>query len=424
MLRSIRSTSSIWCSIVALCLTVSVSPRLLAEGTESLGPANLPLSGGSGVVAAGVGLQDSQPGVITIDVPGDVVQVLLHWSGARPDGGHSDETINVNGVEVTGQSISNPVHFFSFSGKNFHYSSYRADITALGVVTSGINSLTIDGLNNIVSGFGENSGAAVTVIYDDGVKVSDVHVHDGMDTAFLGFPGLRQTTDPQTFVFDPASVDRTGVLIITAGSVGSADRTSVIRVVSGGVTTDLHDELSSGDGPLWDTLNLPIEIPAGAGDLTVEIISGDGTGNSGAEAASLTWIGASLAVEFDLGPCVADTDPPVLTCNVTRAWCGIREVTFDATDDCGDVTIEARYVLDCGEEVAESGDLIDARYAYCGCNVWEWCGVQFLGGRTIQLVVTATDEAGNTADCTIDLLKRDDRKKRRRGKKRGRGRRR
>jgi len=399
-----------------------VSDALYAEGTERLGPADLALSGGSGIVAAGVGLQEAPSGVIDLEVPGEVVQVLLYWSGARPDGGFSDDNLIIEGVEVTGDSISAPVHFFSFSGKNFHYSSYRADITDLGLISAGSNSVTVSGLDNIVGGFGENSGAALIVIFDDGVKMADVQVRDGMDTAFLGFPGNRQVTEPQTFTFDPSSVDRTGELVLTAGSVGSNDRTSVIRLTSGGVITDLHDELASGDGPLWDTLTLPVDIPAGAGDLTVEIISGDGTGESGSEAASVTWIGASLAIEFDLGPCFDDTEPPILTCEVTRVYCGIREVFFDAVDNCSDVTIEARYVLECGEVEATSGDWINARFSSSCCDSWDWFEVVFLRGGTVQLLVVATDEAGNSAECKIDLVKRKDRKKRRRGKRKHRGR--
>ena len=50
---------------------------------EELTDIDIPLGAGTGIVAAGVGMRGDpavvQPGTITIDVPGDVVQVILYW---------------------------------------------------------------------------------------------------------------------------------------------------------------------------------------------------------------------------------------------------------------------------------------------------------------------------------------------------------
>ena len=57
-------------------LGIQITPAF-GEGTETLGPAGVALTPGSGFVSAGVGLHDTQPGTIEIFVPEDVEQVLL-----------------------------------------------------------------------------------------------------------------------------------------------------------------------------------------------------------------------------------------------------------------------------------------------------------------------------------------------------------
>ncbi|MCA8962633.1 MAG: hypothetical protein KDC38_19040, partial [Planctomycetes bacterium] len=224
------------------------------------------------------------------------------------------------------------------------------------------------------------------------------------DNAFLLFPGDRKVTVPQSFAFAAADVDRLAGVSLMAGSVGGADRTSVVRVTTGGVTTDYADVLSSADGPLWDTLELGVVVPAGATDLTVEIISGDGTGTSGSEAASLSWVAATLAISTgDVPPCDGDVTPPTIVCDIVPHCWGISEVVFDATDDCSEVEVEAYFQLSCGQVSVESGDLFKATAGYC-CGWSQWCNVLLLRSTSIELVVIATDSSGNEAVCTIDLI--------------------
>ena len=280
---------------ILACVLAGWGLSALADGTENLGTPGIGIGAGTGIVAAGTGLQDVQPGPITIDVPGNVVQVLLYWTGAVTSNAPSDDTINVDGNPVNGILIGGPTLFFTAFGKDFYYSAYRADITGLGLVGSGLNSLSIDGLDNKDGdGHGENSGAGLLVIFDDGSATTDIQIRDGSDLAFVNFVSPLDTTVPQTFAFAAAASDRTADLVIFAGSVGEADRPNAIEITVNGTTTTLVNPLFGSDGALWDTLTTPVNIPAGATQATVQLLSqGDGTGNL---PASFNWVGAGLSV--------------------------------------------------------------------------------------------------------------------------------
>ena len=277
-------------TLVALLLG-ALAAVALADGTETFSdPLVITIATGSGVVTSGVGLV-AQPGDININVPGTVNQALLYWSGAVTSNAASDDTVLVDGVEVSGTLIGGPAYFFDAFGKQFYYSSYRADITDM--VNSGANVFTIEGMDNVDgSGHGENSGAGVLVIYDDGTS-ADIGIKDGMDLAYYDFPEPRKTTIVQTFTFAPEAVDRVADLNIFATSVGSTElRPTNIKVTAGGVTTDNFNVLNSHDGDLWDSISLPVAIPAGADFAEVQVLS-EGPGGA---PASLGWIGAALSV--------------------------------------------------------------------------------------------------------------------------------
>lgn len=261
--------------------------EVFADGTETLGPPSISIASGSGIIAAGTGLE-TQPGVINISVPGNVKQVLLYWSGGSimPDPG--DNTIRVNGELITGTLIGGPAPFYN----NIQFSSFRADITSLGLVNPGDNTFIIYDMN---FGNNENNGAGILVIYDNGSDIADIQVRDGIDLAFFNFPDPRKTTIPQTFSFAPASFDRTAALSMFFGSVtlGQPRPNEIAITFDVGDGLTLFDKLGSKDGLQWDTLNEPVTIPAGASSLTVQAIS---TPSFDPLGASFSWIGASLSV--------------------------------------------------------------------------------------------------------------------------------
>ena len=275
------------------------STAVLADGTEILGPPSIPIATGTAVRAAGVGLDDSQPGTITVTIPAGatVKQVILYWGGNNLTFGEltPTDTIQVNGVPVTG----------AFIGGNTKYSgteitvSYRADITALGAVGPGTSTLVVGGLD-----FSEEKyGAGVLVTYDDGSVNSQIDVRDGNDFAMINWPPPLDATVPQTFNFSPSNTDRVGNVELFVGSVSDDTgmygfRPSSFEVTTGGSTAVFSDQLNSNDGHFWDTVNLVVTVPAGADSLTTQIFSrDDGVFAPGNLPASLVWIASGFSVE-------------------------------------------------------------------------------------------------------------------------------
>ena len=269
------------------------SPVTLADGTETLGPPSITIAGGTGIVAKGTGLI-TQPGLIELDVPGAVQQALLYWECQMIGDVPADDTIIVNGVEVTGALIGGQTNFF----ENVYSSTRRADITALGLVASGSNALTVEGMECT----NRNNGAGVMVVYDDGSDSTDIQIRDGNDLAFIYFTPPLDSTAPQTFTFDAASMDRTATLsmFFSSVSVEGEPRPSSITITVNGTTTTIccNEALRSNDGPEWDTLIIDVDIPAGATMLTVEAKSED-LQNTGNLPASFAWNAAGLSVPVE-----------------------------------------------------------------------------------------------------------------------------
>lgn len=275
-----------------------------ADGTETLGPPGITIAPGSGTVAAGVGLSSGTPfvqtqttGTITIDVPGTVKQALLYWEGFMSTDTPGPATLTVNGTSVTGTLIGGPAFFFGGA-----YSSvYRADITSLGLVGSGLNTLTVTtpGYTNV------SNGAGLLVVYDDGSPLVPIGVRDGVDLAFVNFPDPRQGTIAQTFTFPPSSSNRVANLAMFFGSVAGntsgfgALRPNRIDITVAGVTTALANPLASNDGEEWDSFNFPVGIPPGATELTVQAFSINPftpANTTDPLPASFTWTAAALSV--------------------------------------------------------------------------------------------------------------------------------
>jgi hypothetical protein len=288
-----RIRKTLLAPLAALLFLVALVGLVRADGTETLGPPSIPIQPGTGIVAAGVGLLNGQPGIISFSVPSGatVKQALLYWQGVSNSGAadapNGDNTIEVNGNPVTGTQIGGPTNI---PDPNTFINSYRADITSTNQVSPGTNSLTIGGLSFSRS----NNGAGVIVIFDDGSGASGIDIRDGSDFAFSGQPNPLDATVPQSFNFASAGSDRTADLLLFVADVADDPnrfRNGIIRVTTGGVVTDFVDQIQSNDGAQWDTALLSVTIPAGANSLTVEIIS------AGNDPASLVWVAAALVVE-------------------------------------------------------------------------------------------------------------------------------
>ena len=335
--------------------------QVQANGTETLGPplveggGALPLAVGSGFLVAGVGTEGGGANIIDFTVPGGatVEQALLYWGGEINRPGNGDNEITVNSNTVTGDpvaGIGGPTLFFnSADGNTVDYNAFRADIT--GLVGPGVNMLTIEDMD-----FNrENNGAGVIVIYDDGSGDAGIALRDGVDMAFVNFPEPRKSTIPQTYNVGAATVARSGEIGILAGSVGLG-RPNSIEVTSG-ATVIFSNELGVGD-PLWDNITLPVTIPAGESQITVQLFSRD-DGDSGVLEASMAWIASVISVEPVCGD--GQVDP--------GEFCDDGNDIND--DDCrNDCTACGDGVINGGEE-CDDGNMIDDDDCSNTCEVRE-----------------------------------------------------
>ena len=151
------------CSALLATATMLPVSGVIADGTEVLGPPSVTIATGSRFITAGVGLDATQPGDLVFNVPAgnSIEQVLIYWDGAdtAPTGGPpvigtTEDTISVGGNSVTGKFIGGRT-----AGGGTQFYAFRADITALGVVTTGDNTIPVSGLD-----FDQNNGAGILVL--------------------------------------------------------------------------------------------------------------------------------------------------------------------------------------------------------------------------------------------------------------------
>lgn len=272
-----------------------------AEGTETLGPAILPVAAGSGIVGAGVSLQSGQPGFINFTVPSGaaISQVILYWEGIGFPGQpvFGDDTLLLNDtLAVTGEFIGGNE---DAEGSAPLDGTFRADITDLALVGDGANSLKVSGLE-----FSTVYGAGVLVVYSDGSEAV-IQLADGNDWAFYFAPtnvsrgDAYKKTVPQTFTFPAAVEARTAQLVLSFGNISAPeypDRPSSIEIVIGGVTNVLSDLIGDGGDFSWSTLNFDVEIPAGVTNVVVTPFSRDDSQTPGSIPASFSWNHAALSV--------------------------------------------------------------------------------------------------------------------------------
>ena len=246
---------------MALCMSGAVH----ADGTETLGTPSVAIASGTGVYANGTGMVN-QPGVISVSVPAGatVKQVLLYWEGFMSDNVAGDNTVSVsNGgpaSPVVGALIGGPTFFFSGA----YASTFRADITSLGLIGAGVTNLTVSDMAYTHAA----NGAGVVVIFDDGSSDANIQVRDGSDLAFIGFAPPLQSTVPQTFTFPSSNADRTAQVSLffasVAGTVsGGTIRPTAINLTTngpGGGTTVLNNLLDSVSGEEWDSFTISVDI--------------------------------------------------------------------------------------------------------------------------------------------------------------------
>jgi hypothetical protein len=285
----------------AVVMALMAAPAALADGTETLGPPSVPIADGTDVLVAGVGTEQHAGTAVsfsvTVPAGASIEQVLVYWQGEVTGAGQPDNVISLNGNSITGTLIGGPSNPFAQE----QFFTYRADVTALNLVSAGANTLTVSDMNFQTDLFDPtgNKGVGLAVIYDDGSSSTIADLKDGQDYAFAGFASPFDTTVAQTTTFAPATSPREATLGILAGGARGNDSTGVPgNVIAGqfdtGETFSLVNELQSNQGLEFDARNFPLTIPAGATSVTVRLLS-----QGGDRPGSLLWILGSLTVDVE-----------------------------------------------------------------------------------------------------------------------------
>lgn len=280
---------------VALVLPLALMSHAFAEGDEQLGQAQLEIAEATGVAFGGVSLL-TQPASLDVTVPdgASIEQVLVHWVGIHGKNNAGDPTLTLDGTEVTGTLIGGPV-LYSW---NWRTSSYRADVTSLGLVGPGANSISVDGSDFSV----RSDGISITVLYsEEGEAPLDIELRDGADVVNLRRAGLQTTSVAQTYTVPAADEARSADLLL---AVADADhiRPQDVLVTIAGTSTSYPDLLGKAD--LFDSVRLPVVIPAGETEVTVEVRSLFDPERPTVRPSSMIWI---------LGGIVADPPAPACT---------------------------------------------------------------------------------------------------------------
>jgi len=283
------------CGLICFALaSLALVNEARADGTEQLGPPSIAIAQGSQIVVAGTGLNDplAQPGDITIEIPAGitVAQVLLYWTG-RTEADLPQDTIQVNGMDVTGPRIGGPTPPPIPAPSQ----TYRADVTAEGWVVAGqVNVLSVEGLD---FGF-HNDGAAVVVILDDG-STTDMQILDGNDFASL-LNGDMECV-PVEFSFAPSADPQMGYIWLIVTDI-DVPRPAAVDVTVGGVLQRL-DVLDVNEGDYMQVVELEVPLPAGVSNVVVQPVSIHD--DSGLDPSSLSWnfVSWELAEPEDEGGC-------------------------------------------------------------------------------------------------------------------------
>jgi len=258
-------TPSTWASL-ALTACLAFAPVTRADGTELLGAPSLTLQAANHLAAAGVGTLPNGAGLLDIALPAgaQVRQVLVYWEGLDlgPNDHGETATIGLDGEIVTGVRIGGPSDLFGASWS----STFRADVTALGLVAPGFNQVFVSGVDFTRY----PNGAGLVVSYQLGSGSGTVLIKDGNDIASAVKAPPYNNTAPVVFDFAPSSEARTVDLSMFYSGF-FPDAASVITIaVDDVVVGSLLDVIDHADGAAWATVPAQVVIPAGATQLSVQ----------------------------------------------------------------------------------------------------------------------------------------------------------
>ncbi|NOZ73086.1 MAG: DUF11 domain-containing protein [Chloroflexi bacterium] len=227
--------------IISLVLGSGFTSVSLAEGApHTFMPGYGPREGCVDVTVGSTGMYLNGDGVISVDVPGPVLDAWLVWTGTADEtkGLVTDPTVSdlfVNGTPVLGvakdqrqPASDNPVWY-----------NYFADVgpNGLNLVNQGSNTFNISGWGPLFSSTPEGrgtrrNGASLVVVYDTTpcTRANALYVFDNMDWAF--YHQVEFATDVIAVQFEPANMDRTARVW---SSIAGIDHTQIDRGVCRGI---------------------------------------------------------------------------------------------------------------------------------------------------------------------------------------------
>ena len=233
-------------------------------------------TGHYGMVAAGVGLDGTSSGSISISIPGTVEAAYLYWAGNGLQGS-GDDTITFDGTQITAD-----ITLEEGWGVFYHYSfAYIKDVKTL--VSASDNSYTISDVDIMI-----NYGAGLVVIYEDpSLPINRVILMDGADGFWFNWdPDLGPNSEVACFQFDADTCVRNADMFLFSGGTEHDDRPNDVWTLtgSGAPITDIigyAGAQASGetyplyaiDGASWDTYSDNIEVSASDQWLCVQIES-------------------------------------------------------------------------------------------------------------------------------------------------------
>lgn len=320
----------------ALAASLFVCSPLLAEGTEALGPlTGVKLAQGSDILTAGVGLRVYAAGLLSVEVPAGatVKQVLVYWESLHSSATNGDAKALIEGLDVVGTRIGGATHFWGGGTSERYSSTWRADITSLGLIKPGSNSIKISKLYDD-GNWGPADGAGLVVVIDDGSK-ANLQARDGNDCAHVRFEGNLKVTTPVVFPLDPRLGDRDIDLFLMVGDVSGTDRPNQLhyKFDTEASTTIVPNPFGAFDGLEFDSRKFTLKAPAGATSLTVQVVSD--YDQTQLLPSSLVWLFAGLK----------DSVPAVVvdSCPKNASWWKTNPEAWVGTGLLPTTTVEAAF---------------------------------------------------------------------------------
>lgn len=161
------------------------APPARADGVDVL---TLPINQGCfGIASYGIATFGTGAGSVTVNPPGPILGVYIHWVGVEDDTppGVGTSIVTINGAPVVGQLSTPPADFAPIP----RWFSWYANIGPAAGPFAGLD--LVDDANKTIDfadwdtslAFKATNGAAVTVIYDTGACATPttIEIHTGVD---------------------------------------------------------------------------------------------------------------------------------------------------------------------------------------------------------------------------------------------------